>query len=210
MIKAVIFDWDGVIVDSAAITYEINNKIAKQLGGKPFADMEEFADKISDWRGYYQTFAANNPHVVDDAIKMFKAEMEKAIWDVDIYGGMKDVIQMLAKKYRLGIVSHNLREIIEPKLKEHGLLEFFGSIVDGRVENIKPHPEPINICLSELGVEPHEAVMVGDLPDDITAARNANLAKVVAVSYGFSKARNLRGADIIVDTPMEIFDAIDG
>ena len=65
-------------------------------------------------------------------------------------------------------------------------------LYDGTVEDVKPHPEPINICMSELGIEPHESCIIGDFHEDIDAARNANLAKAIAV-----------------DTPGEIINAIE-
>jgi HAD superfamily hydrolase (TIGR01549 family) len=210
MIKAIIFDWDGVIADSIRIVYNINQDIIKKFGGRPFADLGDFREKFADWRGFYQQLDPANPNSVEDTMEIFRNKLKKSLQNIELYYGIDNVIRKLSKKYKLGIVSHNLRDIIESKLKEHNLLQFFDSIVDGTVENIKPHPEPINICMAELGVEPHETCMIGDFHEDIETARNANLAKVIAVSYGLSTADMLQDADIVVHTPEEIIDAVEG
>lgn len=208
-IKAVIFDYDGVIVDSVKVIYEVNQKVMRQMGFRPFLNFEEFSKIFRDWRGYYQSLDPGNPHIVNGLIKNFKAELEKSLQDVVIFNGIDNVIKKLSETYKLGIVSHNLREIIESKLKEHNLIGYFSSIVDGRVENIKPHPEPLLICMSELGVQASEACFIGDLTEDFQAARNARLAKFIAVMYGGYNYGEIEGADAYVKNPEEIIGAVE-
>ncbi|MGO4076160.1 HAD-IA family hydrolase, partial [Staphylococcus aureus] len=70
--------------------------------------------------------------------------------------------------FKLGIVTTKIRDTVLMGLKLTGLEPFFEVIVTlDDVQNEKPHPEPVQLAISKLGSDPHEAVMIGDNYHDI-------------------------------------------
>lgn len=210
MIRAVIFDYDGVIVDSARIIYEINQAVIEKLRGKRFRDFEDFKEKFGHYEDYYKSMDPSDPTILARSEKIFFEEMQKRSEKPELFEDVVSVIKELSKKFKVGIVSHNYKESIEASLKKGKISDSVSSIIDNRVDNIKPHPDHMLICLKELGVKPEESVMVGDSPIDVEAARRAGFAKIIAVLYGFYTKKYLGGADYFAETPKEILKIIEG
>ncbi|MBI4170493.1 MAG: HAD family hydrolase [Candidatus Aenigmarchaeota archaeon] len=209
MIKAVVFDFDGVIVDSLNAGFFVTNKILEMFG-KPGVVMEEFREEFgADWKKFYRDRDIPEELIEKEPV-IFKREMDLLKKELTIFTGIDTVIHELMKNYRLGIVSNNHREFIIEFLKKFGIHDHFGSVVGYLPGAIKPDIKPLLICLKELGVRPEETCVIGDTNDEIVMARKANVAKVIAVSYGFHPLHKLEGADIIVHSPEEIIAAIAG
>lgn len=206
MLKAVVFDFDGVIADSFKAVYEIQTKTALHFGKAPkYKNHEEFRNLFTtDWRRFYREVLNISEKDLPEAGKVFKKEINNILHDIEIFDGMHEVISRLHKKYKIGIVSSNVSGVVNSMLKQFGIIDYVDYVIGGESGKLKPDPEPLLKCISALGVKPDEACFIGDTEDDILTGKNARIKKVIAVSYGFQPASRLKGADIIVHKPEEI------
>jgi pyrophosphatase PpaX len=182
MIKAVIFDVDGVLIDSFEANLKFYQNIMTHFGYRP-PTREEYPNY------FYLTMW--------DAIKMMtglteEEEIEK-IWQVSksrngmyplellkVPDGLKLTIAILNEKYSLGIVTSRVRECVyeSPDLAE--IQNYFQVAISyDDTENHKPHPEPLLLSMEKLGVKPEEAVYIGDAQSDIIAARAAGMKMII-------------------------------
>lgn len=207
MIKAIVFDFDGVIADSLDVGFNVTNKILETFG-KQTVSREKFREEFSaDWERFYRSKGMTEEMIKKEP-KLFKREYDMVKNEIKIFEGINLVIDELTKKYKLGIVSNNYWESIVEFLQKFKIHGHFDSIVGYTPGALKPDVKPLMICLNELGVKPEEVYLIGDMEDEITMARRANVAKVIAVSYGYHPLHKLGSADVVVHTPAEILDAI--
>lgn len=103
---------------------------------------------------------------------------------VEEYETVYDTVKILREKgYKIGIVTTKIRETTNMGLKLTKLNSFFDVIVTiDDVENVKPHPEPIQKAIRLLEAKPEETLMVGDNHHDIVGGKNAGV-KTAAVAW---------------------------
>jgi phosphoglycolate phosphatase len=101
-----------------------------------------------------------------------------------LYPGVTDTVAQLRREgYRTGIVSTKFRYRIEAILANHDAGGLFDVIVGGEdVRQHKPHPESLLRALARLGLQPAEALYIGDHPVDAQAAAAAGVPFVVVIS----------------------------
>jgi pyrophosphatase PpaX len=191
--KAVIFDVDGVLLDSGEYIYsafehtftknnikditkdDINKFFGKSLAGMlkglvPDMDPEKLTDDFREWQ---------EAHF--DLIKPF-ANAEKALSSLRDSG------------IKIGALSSR-KKFVAKTLKLNGLLPYIDMLLSGAdVENMKPHPEGVQKILSEFQIEPHQAIMVGDTPEDVEAGKNAG-TDTVGVTYGLSDRLRIKSSE---------------
>ena len=124
--------------------------------------------------------------------------------ELQIIPGVADTLLELSRKYELGLVTTRNRETTEKFLTDQGLIELFAVIITrDDVQRLKPHPEPILLAMAKLDAEADRCVMVGDTSVDVLAARAAGINSI-AVLCGFGQRRDLKDADIILDSTTEL------
>ncbi|MFP4115834.1 MAG: HAD family hydrolase [Candidatus Aenigmatarchaeota archaeon] len=212
MPEAVIFDWDGVIVDSLGVTHDWLNYCCEQFGKDyPFSDPEGLRRNFREpFTELYESFGFNWEEDKGKIIELFHDYMRQQ--DVPLKGGIKNVLEELhTSRHILGIVSSNREEVISEKLEQYGLKKYFTSVVTHSQvgEHLKPDPKMIKVCVERMARTPEDAVYVGDQPTDIQAAHRAGV-KSVGVTWGFRPRKDLEAEnpDYIVTKPREIVEAI--
>lgn len=209
--KAVIFDYDGVLMDSLGLVYkcyeeitkEFDNEILKKLSGKfDIADI--------DWRVTLKNAGITKPEDVQRVVEIFWKTWKENEHMLKPIAGIKPVLEELSKKYKLGIASNNWEKSIKESLERFGILHYFKSIAGGERNLFKPEPGLLIECMKELGVKPEESVYIGDMDGDIIAARSAGCKKAIAVTFGFHSHEKLlkQKPDIIVHKPEELLEAV--
>ncbi|MEM7819628.1 MAG: HAD family hydrolase [Candidatus Aenigmatarchaeota archaeon] len=205
MKNVIIFDFDGTLVNTSRYYYEINNKILKMFGKKPFEDYEKFIEKFTGryWKDVYKELGFND-YELKNVPELFTNEAKVYKDKINIVNNMDSVIKELHKNYKFGIVSNNFKDVIENILKKYELLNFFDCIVDVNVAKPKPHPDQLLLCIKKLDSKPESTNFVCDTRIDIECGRRAHVKRIIAVSYGYENKNKLIDADIVIDKPDEL------
>lgn len=205
MIKLIIFDLDGTLVDSSVdITNALNYAIAPY--GLESLSVEKTISIVGEGltRLIERIVGEERAEIRTDVVNRFLEYYSRHLADFTRpYPGVHDTIERLSG-YRKAIIS-NKREFLSKKLLEElGLAAFFDVVLGSdSVEERKPSPKPVLKVLEMLSIKPEEAVIVGDSTFDIEAGKAAGV-KTVAVSYGFMEKGFLTGADAVIDAAVEL------
>ncbi len=206
--KLVIFDYDGVIMNTFGITCKVYEKLAEENNVEFANNPEFFRDLLEvDWNISLDKLGIMDKEKRKRAETIFFDFMTLYKDDIKIYPGIKDVLEKLQGKVKLVIASNNSFPEIKSKLEREGLLKYFDYIFDiqhGR----KPETGQLLSAMKKFDVKPGETVLVGDMDGDVLVGRRAGLKNVIAVTYGYHPKKKLEKADFIVDKPEHLLDVI--
>jgi pyrophosphatase PpaX len=110
------------------------------------------------------------------------------------------------------VVTSKLRRGTLRGMELCGITEHFDVVVTPEdVENAKPHPEPVHLALSRLGVPPEEALFVGDSPHDMAAGREAGTRTAAALWGPFPRAALLaERPDFLLERQRDVLELVPG
>lgn len=214
MIKAVIFDLDGTLVNSLEDLAASTNFALGEFGF-PVHEIEKYNYFVGD--GMQKLIERVLPENARDTET--KAQVFDAFWNhykehyVDktkAYNGIKELLQNLKeKKIKLIVISNKAEEMAITVVNK--LLPDIFDLVCGKVDNYpaKPDPSLTNKIISDMGLVPSDCVFVGDSGMDAATAVNVGCVGI-GVLWGFRTEDELKsnGADYIVNNPSEILDII--
>lgn len=186
--KAIIFDLDGVIVDTAKFHYLAWRKMANDLGFDITLEQNEQLKGVSRVHSLKQILGWGNKSVTEiEFERLMKSKNEDYLARIahmneeDLLPGVKKVLDFLTENkipYALGSASKNAR----PILKGLKIEQRFKGIVDGNdVTKAKPDPEVFLIAAEELGMPPQDCVV---FEDSVAGIQAANLAGMTSIGIG--------------------------
>jgi len=184
MIKAVIFDYGGVLTKRSFADTFCNN-IAKQFNLKPENVKDAFEknnhsyliSKISG-KEFFERFAKSIG--VDKPPNFF---IKKFLNSEEPRGEAYKIVKKLKGKYKLCLLSDNYSEFVEMIEKEHHLKELFDVLVfSSREEVEKPDKRIFMITLQRLGVKPEECVYTDDKEDNVRAGQDVGMESLLFTS----------------------------
>jgi HAD superfamily hydrolase (TIGR01509 family) len=173
----VIFDWDGVLLDSLGSSFNVYNRIFEELGTKQLTRDEFLGLQSPNWYEFYTKVGlpASRWEYVDREW-LLQYEQEKPALYLDT---RKCLADLSAAGLRLALVSNGSEVRVRKELVAFGLAPAFESVLCGRTrEELKPSPVMLQRTLSTLELAPTDVVYVGDSPADIQASRNAGIVSV--------------------------------
>lgn len=180
--KAILFDLDGVIIDSEPIHEAAFQLTLKQYGHSLTAnDYKEHYAGRTDSAGLEQYFKfVNEEHDLSViANEKSKAYLELAASQLVPYEGMTNIIRELAAKYPLGLVTGSLRLEAEIAMQACDIQRFFTVVVTAEdVLHGKPDPEGYLLGAHKLGVSPAECLVIEDAPSGLIAANAAGMQSI--------------------------------
>ncbi len=204
-LRAVLFDWDGTLADTAEASFRCYVRMFGDYG-IPF-DRETYARTYSpNWHHTYRCLGFDEARWSEADAKWLTYLAEETVQLID---GAREALEALERRnIARGIVTSGTRERIMRELRHHDVDRHFQHVICGTdVGQKKPHPEALHLCLDRMGVTPEQTAYVGDSPEDVQMARAAGvLAVAVRGSYPNADALLAASPDLIVDS---VCDAVD-
>lgn len=181
MKKAVVFDFDGVIINSSEVQRQALMESYKLVVGDGEPSFEQFLSHSGDSLENIFRKMLLPVEMVGPYQRISREHMDA----IRVYAGMKELLMQLnANGYSCALCTGKDRSRTLEILNKLGLFSCFSVVVcSDDVTHPKPSAESLNLVLRQLAVSRDQAVMVGDARNDIICARNAGM-KVIAVSWG--------------------------
>lgn len=209
MIRGLIFDFDGLILETEGPVYQSWVEFYQEFGA-------ELPMEI--WSGVIGT--SNTEHLdifslLEDTIgrKLDRAvlaprraarEMEICLAQPTLPGVVEKINTAQEMGLRLGIASSSNRDWVVGHLTRLGLVDYFEVVHTSEdVERTKPDPALYRLALKSLALNPAEAIVFEDSPNGVTAAKATGIF-TVAVPNGMTRQLNLDHADLILDSLAEL------
>lgn len=209
--KAIIFDMDGVIVDSMPYHYLAWYEALRPYGVR-ITCFDVYSREGERWQKSLQDFLRYagikpGPKIIANIFKE-RQKIFKGYFKRFIFKGVKEFLTCLKNKgYLLGLVT-GTPWIEVKKILPQDMQDLFDSIVTGDcVENGKPHPEPYLKAAKKLKVKPKECIVVENAPLGIRSAKSAGMF-CFAIVTSLPK-EYLKEADIVVNELEEITGTIE-
>jgi pyrophosphatase PpaX len=178
MIKAVIFDIDGVLIDSLEANFRFYNQILEKFGRKPITFKGYMKLYGSSMKGFFRLFFPEKSEKEINEMAEYGVNAYRRFFRyVKLNPNVVKTLEILEKSHKLGIVTSRITtEVLEFfKIRKY----FSAEVTYGDVKNRKPHPEPILLALKRLRVRPEEALYIGDNLSDFQAGKAAGVKVII-------------------------------
>jgi phosphoglycolate phosphatase len=189
MTKAVLFDLDGTLIDTAPDMGGALNRLLLEEGLEPIP-IERIRPYVSQG-GLVLTrlgFDSKVPESEIEPLRQRFLDHYRAIVanDSRLFDGYEGILSELeARSIPWGIVTNKPEWLTHPLLQQLDLAERSGVVIGGdTLEHRKPHPLPLQVAAERLGVNTEQCLYVGDDERDIVAGKAANMKTLVA-AYGY-------------------------
>ncbi len=219
--EALIFDMDGVLADTSRSYRQAILETAAAFGVALQSEDVEKANarggSNNDWELTRRLMAERGiERPLGDVTARFEAiyqgtESEPGLRRTERLVLDPSQLRALAELLPLAIVTGRPRADADRFLREHGITDCFGAVVTMEDAPLKPDPAPVRLALERLGIA--TAWMVGDTPDDIRAARGAEVLPIGVVAPGDDPATATTsliraGAAAVLNTTQEILEVL--
>lgn len=218
---ALLFDLDGTLVHSVPDLRVAANKLLAEDGRRSLTDAEvqgmvgngvrKLVERCYRATGGIPGGEDSVDAALDALVPRFMVHYDAHPADLTKpFEGVSAALEALrAAGHPMAVCTNKPLDPALAILAQLGLAHFFDVVIGGGSTGfLKPHPEPVRAALRRLGVEPGDAIFVGDSENDVGAARAAGL-QVICLSFGYRHcpAEDL-GGDILIDHFRELQDAV--
>ncbi|MEB0042831.1 MULTISPECIES: N-acetylmuramic acid 6-phosphate phosphatase MupP [unclassified Pseudomonas] len=215
-LRAVLFDMDGTLLDTAPDFIAICQSMLADRGFAPVSD-KLIRDEISGGAKAMvaATFALSPTAPEFEALRLEFLERYQVDCAVHskLFDGMAELLADIEKANLIwGVVTNKPMRFALPIMEQLGLAERSAILIcPDHVTHSKPHPEPLILACQMLELDPASVLFVGDDLRDIESGRDAG-TKTAAVRYGYIHPHdnpNHWGADVVVDHPLDLRKVLD-
>jgi phosphoglycolate phosphatase len=211
-LRAVLFDLDGTVLDTAPDMVNALNALRQEQGLAPLP-YEEVRSAVS--HGAARVVGVGFPGVEPIAYaalqKRFLEIYRSALsLETKLFPGMQSVLEFIAERgVKSGIVTNKAAWLTDPLLEQLKIRDRFACVVSGdTLAQRKPHPAPLLHAAKLAEAEPGECIYVGDAERDVQAAHAAGMPALVA-NYGYvrdDEDTTRWGGDAYMEEPLDIID----
>jgi HAD superfamily hydrolase (TIGR01509 family) len=208
VIEAVIFDLDGVLLDSEQVWDEAREQLAKERGGRwhEHAQRDMMGMSSPEWSRYMHDVIGLleppeeiNTEVVERLAMLYREHLP-------VMRGAREAVERVAARWPLGLASSSNRELIDLALELLGVAHLFEATVSSEeVPRGKPAPDVYLEAASRLGVGPTHAAAIEDSENGIRAAKGAGMRVIAIPNPHFPPGEDvLAQADVLARTLEEL------
>lgn len=204
--RAVLFDWDGTLLDSYAADARAYLSMFRTLGVS-WTVREIDRHYSPNWYRVYRAARLPRTHW-QNADRLWALAYAKE--NPKLLPGAGSVLRRLARDFQLGLVTSGNRNRVRRQLRAFGFAAYFSACVCSEdAARKKPHPAPLRLALTRLRAEPDECVYVGDTAEDIEMARRAGV-RSIGVLGPFPTADRIRAArpDVLLKSIRDLPDCL--
>jgi HAD superfamily hydrolase (TIGR01509 family) len=205
---AVIFDLDGVLVDSETIWDDARREVVTRYGGSWRADATRAMMGMSspEWSAYLrdQLGVRRDPQAINaEVVAIVEREYSERL---PLHPGAAEAVSALARYWPLALASSSNRSIIEVFLEASGLRRWFTATVSSEeVRRGKPAPDVFIEAAARLGAAPGRCVVIEDSSNGVRAGRAAGMAVIAVPNVHFPPDEGaLRAATVVVPTLVDV------
>ena len=210
MIRAVVFDLDGVLIDSEQVWDDVREQLARERGGRwhEGAQRDMMGMSSPEWSRYMheriglrESPEEINRLVVDRMIERYR---NGPPW----IPGALDAVRRMAAAFVLGLASSSNRELIDLVLHQGGIAELFAATVSSEeVPAGKPAPDVYFEVARRLGFDPAECAAVEDSHNGIRSAKAAGMRCIAIPNQHFPPGDAVAEADAVLGSAAELTPA---
>lgn len=212
MIEAVVFDLDGVVVDSEQVWDDVREQLAKERGGRWHAGAQAAMMGMSspEWSAYMHEVIGLEESPEEINAEVVRRMLQRYRAELPLIPGATDAVRRLAGEFRLAVASSSNRPLIEAVLETAGIAERFEVTVSSEeVARGKPAPDVYLEAARRLGVEPARAAAIEDSANGIRAAHAAGMRVIAIPNAHYPPAQDaLALADVVLGAPGELTPAL--
>jgi HAD superfamily hydrolase (TIGR01509 family) len=209
--EAVVFDLDGVLVDSEHVWDEVREELARERGGRwhERAQADMMGMSSTEWSRYMHEVVglAESPEQInDEVVRRMLARYER---ELPLIEGATDAVARVASSFRLALASSSNRPLIDAVLEVSGLGRLFEATVSSEeVARGKPAPDVFLEAARRLGVAPAACAAVEDSGNGIRAAHAARMRVVAIPNRRYPPPEDaLALADVVLDSIADLTHA---
>ncbi len=212
MIEAVVFDLDGVIVDSEQVWDDVRERLAKERGGRWHEGAQAAMMGMSspEWSAYMHDeigLEESPEEINDEVVRRMLARYRESLPLID---RAVEAVRRLAPEFTLAVASSSNQPLIEVVLEKTELAELFAVTVSSEeVAAGKPAPDVYLEAARRLEVEPAQCAAIEDSANGIRAAHAAGMRVIAIPNAHYPPAEDAVAlADAVVASPGELTAAL--
>ncbi|MBN1663877.1 MAG: HAD family hydrolase [Deltaproteobacteria bacterium] len=192
--RAIIFDVSGTLMDDIRSVWQANADAYRAYGIGGFKTLEEFRERIR--LPIAQFHRDNNvpPHLMESVDRKFREIYPVYAPLIDVFPEVAGVLaELQSRNILLGVVSSIPTQFLSEHLQDFALDRYFTALIGQEdCDEQKPSPKPLLAALDLLGVDKQDAMYVGDMEEDMMAAKAAGItATAITRKEGYHSRRRL-------------------
>jgi HAD superfamily hydrolase (TIGR01509 family) len=183
VIEAVVFDLDGVILDSEQLWNEVRERLARERGGhwSEQAQSDMMGMSSTEWARYMHEVVGLSDPPEEINREVVRRMLDRYAERLPLIDGAVEAVERMAARWPLGLASSSNRELIERALEVSGLAPYFRATVSSEeVERGKPAPDVYLEAARRLNVDASHCAAIEDSANGIRSAHSAGM-RVVAI-----------------------------
>lgn len=211
MINTVIFDMDGLLIDSEPLWGEAMSEVFATVGVTLTSELYSHttglrtAEVVDYWQNYFKWEGKDNNQVTNEIID---AVIAKILAKGEAMEGLEYILDYFTKKdFKIGLASSSPLRLIESAVDHMGIRDRFHAISSAEFESHgKPHPAVYLACAKKLGSMPIDCIAFEDSITGMTAAKAARMKTVVVPEPHNRHNKRYALADVQLDSLLEFND----